>query len=96
MTKRARVEAALAGQPVDRIPVSAWAHLIPAEKTTADLAGATLKWFQDYDWDWVKVNPRATVFAEGFGARFDLNTYYGVPPADNRPIRLKRQVMQDP
>lgn len=77
MTKRERVEAALAGRPVDRIPVSAWSHLLPAEKTTAALADAAVKWFRDYDWDWIKVNPRATVFAEGFGARFDLGACRG-------------------
>lgn len=87
LAKRARVEAALDGRPVDRIPVSAWAHLLPAERTTAGLAAATLKWYRDYDWDWIKVNPRATVFAEGFGARFDLNTYYGVLPRLTAPTR---------
>jgi uroporphyrinogen decarboxylase len=51
------------------------------------LAEATLKWYRDYDWDWIKVNPRATVFAEGFGARFDLNTYYGVLPRLTAPTR---------
>lgn len=87
MTKRQRVEAALTGRPVDRIPVSAWAHLLPAETKVDDLAAATVKWFQDYDWDWIKVNPRATVFAEGFGARFDLGTYYGVLPRLTAPTR---------
>jgi len=99
MTKRERVEAAVAGRPVDRVPVSAWAHLLPAERTTAGLAEATLKWFQDYDWDWIKVNPRATVFAEGFGARFDLNTYYGVLPrltAPTRPFTLEDLKPADP
>lgn len=99
MTKRERVEAALAGRPLDRIPVSAWAHLLPAERTTAGLAAATLKWARDYDWDWIKVNPRATVFAEGFGARFDLDTYYGVLPkltAPTRPFTLDDLKPADP
>ena len=99
LDKRSRVEAALAGQPVDRVPVSAWAHLLPAETKTTDLAAATLKWFQDYDWDWIKVNPRASVFAEGFGARFDLSTYYGVLPrltAPTRPFNLDDLKPADP
>ena len=99
LDKRERVEAALAGRPVDRVPVSAWAHLLPAERKTDDLARATLKWFQDYDWDWIKVNPRATLFAEGFGARFDLNTYYGVLPrltAPTRPFALEDLKPADP
>lgn len=87
LDKRQRVEAALAGNPVDRVPVAAWAHLLPDETTGAGLARATLKWFRDYDWDWLKVNPRATLFAEGFGVGFDLGTYYGVLPKQTAPTR---------
>jgi len=98
LSKRERVYAALTGTP-DRVPVSAWAHLLPDETTGEGLARATLRWARDYDWDWVKVNPRATVFAEGFGARFDLNTYYGVLPrltAPTRPFDLADLAEGDP
>jgi uroporphyrinogen decarboxylase len=87
LDKRQRVEAALAGAPVDRPPVAAWAHLLPGETTGPGLAQASLKWFRDYDWDWLKVNPRATLFAEGFGVGFDLGTYYGVLPRQTVPTR---------
>jgi len=99
LDKRERVEAALTGKPVDRVPVSAWGHLLTAEVRGADLSKATLKWARDYDWDWIKVNPRATVFAEGFGARFDLKTYYGVFPkltAPTRPFTLDDLKPGDP
>jgi len=99
LDKRERVEAALAGNPVDRVPVAAWAHLLPDEVTGPGLAAATLRWFETYDWDWIKVNPRATLFAEGFGARFDLNTYYGVLPrltAPTRPFTLDDLKPGDP
>ncbi|HTH12880.1 MAG TPA: uroporphyrinogen decarboxylase family protein [Spirochaetia bacterium] len=87
LDKRQRVEAALAGAPVDRTPVAAWAHLLPDETTGPGLVRASLKWFRDYDWDWLKVNPRATLFAEGFGIGFDLGTYYGVLPRQTVPTR---------
>ena len=99
LDKRQRVEAALAGDPVDRVPVSAWAHLLPAEVKVPQFAEATVRWSQDYDWDWIKVNPRATLFAEGFGARFDFNTYYGVLPkltAPNRAFTLDDLKTADP
>lgn len=80
LSKRERVEAALAGQPVDRAPVSAWRHFIPEERTSADLAAATLADFQRYDWDWIKVNPRATYYAEAWGNRYDFETYDSVLP----------------
>jgi uroporphyrinogen decarboxylase len=80
LSKRERVEAALAGEDVDRVPVSAWGHLIPAERDTRDFAEATLEFFRDYDWDWLKVNPRATYFAEGWGSEYDFDSYGGVLP----------------
>lgn len=80
LSKRERVDAALRGEPVDRAPVSAWRHFIPEERTSADLAAATLADFQRYDWDWIKVNPRATYYAEAWGNRYDFETYDSVLP----------------
>ena len=70
MTKRARVAAALAGDEVDRVPVSFWGHDYLREWTPAGLAEATLERFRQYDWDFVKVNPRATYYAEAWGSRY--------------------------
>ena len=80
LSKRQRVEAALAGQDLDRVPVAAWGHLIPAEIDTKTLTEASLAFFREYDWDWLKVNPRATLFAEGWGSEFDFQDYRGVLP----------------
>ncbi len=35
---------------------------------------------QEYDWDWLKVNPRATYYAEAWGSTFDFDDYDGVLP----------------
>jgi len=78
--KRERVAAALAGQDLDRVPVAAWGHLLPAETDPRTLAEASLAFFHEYDWDWLKVNPRATLFAEGWGSEFDFQDYRGVLP----------------
>jgi uroporphyrinogen decarboxylase len=78
--KRERVEAALSGQTPDRVPVSAWGHLLPAETDIDSLAEASLAFFREYDWDWLKVNPRASYFAEAWGSEFDLDEYHGVLP----------------
>jgi uroporphyrinogen decarboxylase len=80
LTKRERVEAALKGEVVDRVPVSAWQHFLPAERHPDTLAQASLKHFHDFDWDWLKVNPRATYYAEAWGSRYDFNAYTGVLP----------------
>ena len=70
MNKRERVMAALAGQPVDRVPVSFWGHDFLREWSAQGLADAMLESFRRYDWDYMKVNPRATYYAEAWGCRY--------------------------
>lgn len=80
LTKRERVDAALRGEIVDRPPVSAWRHFVPEERAANTLAEAHLRFFHEYDWDWLKVNPRATYYAEAWGSQYDFDTYAGVVP----------------
>ena len=80
LTKRQRVDAALRGDALDRPPVSAWRHFIPEERSAAPLAEAHLRFFHTYDWDWLKINPRATYYAEAWGARYNYDDYAGVLP----------------
>lgn len=70
MNKRERVAAALRGAPVDRVPWSCWGHDYVREWTAAGLAAATLERYRAFDWDYIKVNPRATYFVEDWGCRF--------------------------
>lgn len=80
LSKRERVDVALRGEHGDRPPVSAWQHFIPAETHTDTLARASLQYFRAYDWDWLKVNPRATYYAEAWGNRYDYQAYDRVYP----------------
>lgn len=80
LSKRERVEAALHGKPIDRVPVSAWRHFIPEERHPETLAAASLQHFHEYGWDWLKVNPRATYYAEAWGNRYDYDHYESVLP----------------
>lgn len=80
LSKRERVDAALGGADVDRVPVAAWRHFIPEEQTADGLVAASLDFFHTYDWDWLKVNPRATYYAEAWGSRYDTSHYDGVMP----------------
>jgi uroporphyrinogen decarboxylase len=55
MTRHQRLFAALRGDPVDRIPVSAWMHF-GSEHLSADRTASLHAQFQRaYDWDFVKV-----------------------------------------
>lgn len=80
MTKRERVFAALRGEPVDRVPVSAWGHDFQREWSAQGLAEASLETYRQYDWDFIKVNPRATYYAEGWGARYQPSGQPNQPP----------------
>ncbi|MFM8320824.1 MAG: uroporphyrinogen decarboxylase family protein [Chloroflexota bacterium] len=80
LSKRERVDAALRGGPVDRVPVSAWRHFIPEETGVEALAQAHLQFFNRFDWDWLKANPRATYYAEAWGNRYDYAAYDRVYP----------------
>jgi uroporphyrinogen decarboxylase len=74
MDKNERVQAALRGEEVDRVPVSAWWHDFAREWSASDLAATTLEAYHKYDWDFIKVNPRFSYYAEPWGTtykRFD-------------------------
>lgn len=70
MSKPERVFAAIRGDEVDRVPVSAWWHDFAREWSPVGLAEATLEAYRCYDWDFIKVNPRACYYAEDWGARY--------------------------
>lgn len=70
MTKRERVNAALNGGDIDRPPISFWGHDFVREWSAAGLAAAMLESVQTFDYDYLKVNPRACYYAEAWGCRF--------------------------
>ena len=74
MTKKQRVRAALAGEPVDRVPVSLWGHDFSREWSPEDLVNATLEQYRAHDWDFIKLNPRASYFAEAWGSTYEPPT----------------------
>ena len=51
--------------------MSLWRHFYECERTAEDLAGAMLAFHKKYDWDWMKVNPRASYHVEGWGVKTD-------------------------
>ncbi|MBI2303723.1 MAG: hypothetical protein HYU86_03120 [Chloroflexi bacterium] len=65
-----RIRAVLQGESVDRVPMSFWGHDYLREWSAEGLAQAMLAFHQKYDWDFMKVNPRASYFAEAWGGKF--------------------------
>ena len=57
MRKRERLERAIAGEAVDRVPVSLWRHWPGDDQRFTDLARSTIDFQHDYNWDFVRVMP---------------------------------------
>jgi uroporphyrinogen decarboxylase len=92
MSKRERVAAALRGAAVDRPPVSFWRHFFEKETSAAGLAEAMLGFQHTYDWDFMKVNPRACYHAEPWGCRFQFS---GQPHIEPKLVEAAVQSPED-
>ncbi len=68
-----RVRAALKGAPVDRPPMSMWRHFYSRETSAEGLAEAMLAFQRRFDWDFMKVNPRASYHVEDWGVRLSFS-----------------------
>ena len=65
-----RVRAALAMGRADRPPAAKWGHTFREEWSPQELGTATVERQRRFGWDFVKLQPRATCFAEAFGGRY--------------------------
>ena len=87
MDSRSRVEAALKGGKVDRPPAAAWGHTYREEWSPEALARVTAARVRRYGWDFVKFQPRASCFAEAFGATYQsANHALRAPNETSHPI----------
>lgn len=85
ITSEMRVRAALALDVTDRPPVSLWGHEFDKEWFTNSLADSTVDRAQRLGLDWVKVQFRATVFAEAVGAWYQPDPSGLVEPIQRKP-----------
>ncbi len=69
MNKRERLEAAMAGQSVDRVPVALWRHFPGDDQDPASLAAATIAFQRRWDFDFVKVTPASSFQIKDWGAQ---------------------------
>src|SRR5512143_2904727 len=88
MNKRERVEAAIAGQYVDRVPVALWRHFPGDDQDPASLAAATIAFQQRWDFDFVKVTPASSFQIKDWGVQ-DVwqGNIEGTRHYTHRPIR---------
>jgi uroporphyrinogen decarboxylase len=76
MTKRERVQAALARRPVDRPPVAFWRHAPDVDHTAEGLAEAMLAFHRRWDLDLIKVMSSGVYCVEDWGCKV---AYLGSP-----------------
>jgi uroporphyrinogen decarboxylase len=69
MRKRERLEKAIAGEVVDRIPVALWRHWPGDDQRAADLARSIIDFQHDYNWDFVRVMPSQNFQVIDYGAQ---------------------------
>jgi uroporphyrinogen decarboxylase len=67
MTRRQRLQAAIARQPVDRVPYAVWRHFPQVDRNPAGLAQATLRFHERYGSDFVKITPSGGYAVEEWG-----------------------------
>ena len=88
MNKKERVDAALRGDAVDRVPASMWGHDFEREWSAHGLAEAMVENFNRYDWDYLKVNPRACYHVEGWNVKVRPSGAQFKPPVfEDSPIK---------
>jgi uroporphyrinogen decarboxylase len=72
MTRRERVEAALAKQEVDRLPVSVWMHFSEFDQDPRSLAECTVDFNEKYDYDFIKMMPFGAYSTPDWGAKLNI------------------------
>jgi uroporphyrinogen decarboxylase len=67
MNKRERLEKAISGEVVDRVPTALWRHFPGDDQRAADFAHSVVEFQKTYDWDFVKVTPANTSSVLDYG-----------------------------
>jgi len=88
MNKKERVDAALRGDVVDRVPASMWGHDFEREWNVQAFTEAMIENFTRHDWDFMKVHPRTSYAVEGWGVKVrPSGEKYTGPIYESSPIR---------
>jgi len=68
LSRRERLQAAIGGEAVDRVPVALWRHFPGDDQSPADLASAVLGFQRQFDFDFVKLTPASSYCLRDWGA----------------------------
>lgn len=84
-----RLQALIEGVKPDRPPVSMWRHFYHEENDPARFAEAMVAWQRRYDWDILKINPKASYHYEPWGVQMTRS-----PDGIAKPIRRKPAIVK--
>jgi len=88
MNSRERVRAAIAGRPVDRVPIALWRHFPGDDQKAESLAAAHVAFQKRYGWDLLKVTPASGYYGDDWGLRAGYRqNREGVRHYTDRPIK---------
>lgn len=68
---RERIEMIMKGEKPDRFAASIWRHFFHKESSTDGLVEVMLDFQKRLDWDFMKINPRATFHIEDWGTKME-------------------------
>jgi uroporphyrinogen decarboxylase len=71
LSHKDRIERVLNGGEIDRPPISAWRHFYDRENSRDGLVEAMIEFQRKFDWDFMKINPRAFYHIQDWGANFE-------------------------
>lgn len=83
MNSRERVQAAIAGEAVDRVPVSVWRHFPEQDQTAEELAEQTVAWHESWRWDFEKFMPPGDYATIDWGA---VTEFTGAPVGNRETV----------
>jgi len=85
-----RIDRHLSGKEIDRPAVSAWRHFYDRENTKDDLVSSMIEFQRKYDWDFMKINSRASFHVEDWGVKFSYSSDpLKKPVAERFPVEKK-------
>lgn len=90
MSHKERVESALKRMRTDRPVVSAWRHFYDKENSREDLVESMIGFQTRFDWDFVKINSRASYHVEDWGVKLRFSDDPQIKPvAESFPVERK-------
>jgi len=80
MNKMERIQAALQGEEVDRVPINLWMHFSAADQDPRSLAETQVAFANKYDFDFIKLMPFGLYGVQDYGVKVRIFNQVNFPP----------------